>query len=168
MCQDLAQLSDGYGKEKADVLFASCSTHFYGRVASSFTAERLSRQFGKEDKIYTTESESRTGFNYTSGRSQTIQERDAAKPASFLSLDPGEFYGIAVESNTRFFRARFRQVQRPFPAKLEAVRHTESVREYHDRVREEVRRLFVRKEPDNASHEKAAPEERQFKGFSVD
>lgn len=168
MCQDLAQLSDGYGKEKADVLFAACNTHFYGRVSSSFTAERLSRQFGKEDKIYRTASQSQTGFYKTTGVSESVQERDTIKPKDFLGFETGEFAGIAVESNTRFFRARFRQVQRPFPAKLEAVRHRESVREYHDRVREEVRRLFVRKEPDNASHEKAAPEERQFKGFSVD
>lgn len=168
MCQDLAQLSDGYGKEKADVLFASCNTHFYGRVASSITAERLSRQFGKEDKIYITESESRTGFTRTSGKSQTVQERDAARPADFLSLRPGEFYGIAVESNVPFFRQQFRTAQRPCPARLETVRHTESVREYHDRVREDVKRLFVRKEPEKVGDETAAPEERQFKGFSVD
>lgn len=30
MCQDLAQLADGYGDKKADVLFAACNSHFTG------------------------------------------------------------------------------------------------------------------------------------------
>lgn len=59
MCQDIAQLEDGYGREKADVLFASCNSHFYGRVASSKTAEILSKQFGKADKVYITSNEGR-------------------------------------------------------------------------------------------------------------
>ena len=174
MCQDLAQLSDGYGKEKADVLFASCNTHFYGRVASSFTAERLSRQFGKEDKIYITESESQTGFHHTAGKSQTVQERDAAKPANFLSLEPGEFYGIAVESNMPFFRKKFRQVQRPFPAKLEKVTQTDSIREYYNRVREDVKRLLSKdrgkgdqEEPEPSGQGRAIGE--MFKaGFTIE
>lgn len=105
MFQDLAQLTDGYGKEKADVLFASCNTHFYGRVSSSFTAERLSKQFGKEDKVYTTASKTRTGFTKSFGQSESVQERDAIKPADFLSLEVGQFAGIAVESNKLFFKA---------------------------------------------------------------
>ncbi len=66
MCQDLAQFTDGYGKEKSDVLFASCNTHFYGRVASSVTAASPSSS-GKRIRSSTT-SESREkiqGFQAT-------------------------------------------------------------------------------------------------------
>lgn len=85
MCQDIAQLEDGYGREKADVLFASCNSHFYGRVASSKTAEILSKQFGKADKVYITSNEGRNTrkFGKTFGRSETIQERDVIKPSEF-------------------------------------------------------------------------------------
>ena len=170
MCQDLAQLSDGYGKEKADVLFASCNTHFYGRVSSSITAERLSRQFGKEDKVYTTASQSRTGFHRTSGTSESVQERDAAKPSSFLSLEPGEFYGIAVESNVPFFRKKFRQTERPIPAQLEKPSHAESIQEYTLKVREDIKSILYALKPDEPEEhqEPDVPSDIKFKGFSVD
>lgn len=170
MCQDLAQLSDGYGKEKADVLFASCNTHFYGRVSSSITAERLSRQFGKKDKVYTTASQSRTGFHRTSGTSESVQERDAAKPSSFLSLEPGEFYGIAVESNVPFFRKKFRQAERPIPAQLEKPSHAESIQEYTLKVREDIKSILYGLKPDEPEEhqEPDIPSDIKFKGFSVD
>ncbi|WP_266202763.1 type IV secretory system conjugative DNA transfer family protein [Pontibacter kalidii] len=47
MCQDLAQLVDMYGQEKADVLSAALNSHFYGRVSSSKTARFMSEQFGR-------------------------------------------------------------------------------------------------------------------------
>ena len=143
MCQDLAQLTDGYGKEKADVLFAACNTHFYGRVSSSFTAERLSRQFGKEDKIYRTASQSQTGFYKTTGVSESVQERDTIKPKDFLGFETGEFAGIAVESNRQFFLLHFLQVVRPVPAVLEHPQTTGSPNEYYREVREEVRRMLA-------------------------
>lgn len=165
MCQDLAQLSDGYGKEKADVLFASCNTHFYGRVSSSITAERLSKQFGKEDKVYTTASQSRTGFYKTSGLSESIQERDAAKPSDFLTLEPGQFYGIVVESTDPFLKAKFRQAERPIPVPLDDVSHTESIQDYIEKVREDIKSMLygheVQPEQDLNIHS-------EFKGFSID
>lgn len=144
MCQDLAQLTDGYGKEKAEVLFAACNTHFYGRVSSSFTAERLSRQFGKEDKIYRTASQSQTGFYKTTGVSESVQERDTIKPIDFLSFEAGKFAGIAVESNKPFFILRFLQAARPAPATLEHPQVTGSPKEYYREVRERARRLLAR------------------------
>ncbi|EXY31377.1 type IV secretion-system coupling DNA-binding domain protein, partial [Bacteroides fragilis str. 3397 T10] len=118
-------------KEKADVLFASCNTHFYGRVSSSFTAERLSKQFGKEDKVYTTASKTRTGFTKSFGQSESVQERDAIKPADFLSLEVGQFAGIAVERNKPFFKSRFLQADRPAPAALEYPQVTVSPKDYY-------------------------------------
>lgn len=91
-----------------------------GRVASSKTAEILSKQFGKADKVYITSNEGRNTrkFGKTFGRSETIQERDVIKPSEFLNLQVGEFAGLAVESNKPTFRTRFKQAQRPQPAEL--------------------------------------------------
>ena len=77
-------------EEKADVLFSSCGTHFYGRVATSHTADILSKQFGKEDKTFETRSVSTTTnpfkFNGNKGRSTSIQERDVVKSNDFMNL----------------------------------------------------------------------------------
>lgn len=168
MCQDLAQLVDGYGKEKADVLFASCNTHFYGRVSSSFTAERLSRQFGKEDKIYTTASKTRTGFTKSFGQSESVQERDALKPVDFLNLEIGQFAGIAVESNKPFFKNRFLRADRPTPVALEYPQQASgSIKEYYNQVREEVKQMLSgvhenEKLPKETPQPQARP---RFKGF---
>jgi type IV secretory pathway TraG/TraD family ATPase VirD4 len=151
MCQDLAQLTDGYGKEKAEVLFAACNTHFYGRVSSSFTAERLSRQFGKEDRVYRTASQSQTGFYRTTGVSESIQERDTLKPKEFLGFEAGKFAGIAVESNIPFFLLNFLQASRPAPAVIEYPQVTGSPKDYYRKVREEVRLMLAEQgtKPDN-------------------
>lgn len=168
MCQDLAQLTDGYGKEKADVLFASCNTHFYGRVSSSFTAERLSKQFGKEDKVYTTASKTRTGFTKSFGQSESVQERDALKPVDFLNLSIGQFAGIAVESNKPFFKNRFLQADRPAPAALEYPQQASgSIKEYYNQVRTEVKQMLSgghenEKLPEEPPQPQARP---RFKGF---
>lgn len=144
MCQDIAQLEDGYGREKADVLFASCNSHFYGRVASSKTAEILSKQFGKADKVYITSNEGRNTrkFGKTLGRSETIQERDVIKPSEFLNLQVGEFAGLAVESNKPTFRTRFKQAQRPQPAELKKPDFSGSVSDYYKRVRYDINKML--------------------------
>lgn len=97
--QDLAQLTDGYGKEKADVLFASCGTHFYGRVSSSQTAEVLSKQFGKEDQTFVTKGNN-TSYTLSGGsysKSTSIQERSVVKPQDFMNLPVGRFVGRIAE-----------------------------------------------------------------------
>lgn len=117
MCQDISQLTDGYGKEKGDVLFSSCNNHFYGRVSSSHTSDILSKQFGKEDKTFTTNSvQSQIGVwsDTKKGRTenQTIQERDVIKSNEFLKFPVGYFAGIVVESNQHTFKGQFQPVER--------------------------------------------------------
>ena len=148
MCQDLAQLTDGYGREKADVLFASCNTHFYGRVASSVTADVLSKQFGKTDKVYTTASEGGKGLQGFimphKTKSETVQERDVMKSATFLQMGVGEFAGIAVESNVTQFRRKFLQANRPAAQPLStppASRYV-SLSDYYQTVRNDIDQLL--------------------------
>jgi type IV secretory pathway TraG/TraD family ATPase VirD4 len=76
-CQDLSQLTDGYTKEKADVLFASCLNHFYGQVSSSHTADILSKQFGKKDQYFESNNTRHflNPFKRNVGQSRSVQER---------------------------------------------------------------------------------------------
>ncbi len=144
MCQDLSQLTDSYGHEKADVLFSSCNNHFYGRVATSKTAEILSRQFGREDKVYITSSRNKKPFEVASiGKSETLQERDIYKPSVFINLQVGEFVGLAVESNRPTFRTQFKQAKRPQPIELQRPSNISSISGYYDSVRYDINKILV-------------------------
>lgn len=145
MCQDLAQLTDGYGKEKADVLFAACNNHFYGRVASSHTSEILSKQFGKMDRTYVTSSQGKGKYQVIGGRvgeSETVQERDIMRPAEFLGLQVGEFSGITVESNAPTFRAQFLPLTRPLFNGLKPTSQKGDVYGYYKQVRDDINKLL--------------------------
>ena len=151
MMQDYAQLADAYGKDKADVLFASCNNHFYGRVASSKTAELLSRQFGKNDVAFnsvtvsSSTNASLSGGSRSSSRSTTtsIQERDVVKPSEFLNLDAGQFIGITVESNRPQFNRRFKMAVRPVRADLPTPpRDYLDANDYYRQVRQDVKDLL--------------------------
>lgn len=140
MCQDLAQLTDGYGKEKADVLFASCNNHFYGRVASSVTAEILSKQFGKEDKIFIAENKSKSNtawFKANEGRTEVLQERDIYKSSVFLNLNVGEFTGIAVDSNYKHFKGSFKMIERE-RVPLNRPQNRGDIAGYYKQVRNDI------------------------------
>lgn len=144
MCQDLAQLTDGYGKEKGDVLFAACNNHFYGRVASSHTSEILSKQFGKTDKSFVTQSRNRkrTEFFGSQGESESVQERDVMRPAEFLALQVGEFAGVGVETNRPTFKAKFLQAKRPVFTGLNEPRHNGDIYGYYKQVRYDINKLL--------------------------
>lgn len=108
--QDLSQLVDGYGKEKADVLFASCAIHFYGKVSSSQTADALSKQFGKEDKYFESRSVNRKSDNIIQrsiGKSYSIQQREVFQSSDFMNLSVGEFVGNIAETEDPFILTQF-------------------------------------------------------------
>lgn len=146
MCQDLSQLTDGYGKEKADVLFSACNNHFYGRVSSSQTSEILSKQFGKSDKTFVSQSVGSKqnkimGKTYT--QSESVQERDIIKPAEFLNFNVGEFAGLVVENTSGMFRNQFKPADRPIFNGLPQVQHNDDVYRYYKQVREDVNNILV-------------------------
>lgn len=148
MCQDLAQLSDGYGDKKADVLFAACNSHFYGRVASSKTAEVFSRQFGKTDTVFVTSSENKNTISpfKTKGQSEGVQERDIYRPSVFMELQVGEFIGRTVESSTPVFHSHFKQVDNRHrqPAREQPERFVSSadIMDYYKQVREDIKGIL--------------------------
>lgn len=150
MCQDLAQVRDGYGKEKADVLFASCNNHFYGRIGSSVTADILSKQFGKYDKVYTTKSKGGQGIKRfimpNKNESETIQEREIIRPSEFLQLNVGEFAGVTVESNKSHFKEYFNQVSRRQVKTLEFRTSDISIMDIYVSVRSDINHILNRKD----------------------
>lgn len=148
MCQDLAQLADGYGDKKADVLFAACNSHFYGRVASSKTAEVFSRQFGKTDTVFTTRSENKGAISpfKSKGQSEGVQERDIYRPSVFMELQVGEFIGRTVESATPVFHGHFKQVdsrcRQLVTEQPERFVLGSDVMDYYKQVREDIKSVL--------------------------
>lgn len=144
--QDLSQLVDGYGKEKADVLFSSCGTHFYGRVAASHTADILSKQFGKEDRTFETKSVNTTinpfQFNGNKGKSTSIQERDVVKSSNFMNLRTGEFIGRVAEDDEKMIFEKFKMSNSSIKTDLKMIipnyKHNE-IMNFYEEVAERVR-----------------------------
>lgn len=144
LCQDLAQLTDGYGKEKADVLFAACNNHFYGRVASSNTAEILSKQFGKTERVFVTSNTSKKTTQIvgrTHGESESVQERDVMRSNEFLALQVGEFAGITVESNQATFKTKFQRLNR-LHAAINLPENQGDIYSYYSKVRDDINVLL--------------------------
>lgn len=148
MCQDLAQLNDSYGKQKGDILFASCNNHFYGRVSSSLTSEVLSKQFGKTDKTFTSTNRNKKStdiIQHTQGSSTAVQERDLLKPSEFLKFNVGEFAGILVESNKSPFRTKLKTKERNL-IPLENREKEVDFYALYDRTAREVQSILIDKE----------------------
>ncbi|WP_312391143.1 type IV secretory system conjugative DNA transfer family protein [Chryseobacterium sp.] len=144
-CQDLSQLTDGYTKEKADVIFASCLNHFYGQVSSSYTADVLSKQFGKTDQYFESNNTSRHFFNpfkKNVGRSHSVQERDVFRNSTFMELPVGVFIGRIAEGTEAFIHEKFLPVKRKKSTYAISDKFKNQpdfvVADYYEKVRDEV------------------------------
>lgn len=170
MCQDLSQLTDGYGKDKADVLFSACNNHFYGRVSTSQTAELLSKQFGKENVTFNTSSQNLSPGVFgkklnSTGTSQSIQEREIIKASEFLDFSVGYFTGIVVESNKNKFKGNFKAINRGEQKTLPTSTENIDYMKYYRKVREDVNKIFDQESrTDNIQKEQifAAAETQKF------
>ncbi|MCA6068326.1 type IV secretory system conjugative DNA transfer family protein [Chryseobacterium sp. RG1] len=148
-CQDLSQLTDGYTKEKADVLFASCLNHFYGQVSSSHTADILSKQFGKKDQYFESNNTSRhflNPFKRNVGQSRSVQERDVFRNSVFMELPVGEFIGRVAESSEAYIHEKFLPVKRKQLAyQLNSQFKNQPdfvITDYYEKVRDEVNEII--------------------------
>ncbi|PTT24575.1 hypothetical protein DBR28_18390 [Chryseobacterium sp. HMWF028] len=148
-CQDLSQLTDGYTKEKADVLFASCLNHFYGQVSSSHTADILSKQFGKKDQYFESNNTSRhflNPFKRNVGQSRSVQERDVFRNSVFMELPVGEFIGRVAESSEAYIHEKFLPVKRKQLAyQIDSQFNNQPdfvITDYYEKVRDEVNEII--------------------------
>ena len=121
MAQDIAQMVDMHGKEKAEVIIANLSNQFYGKVSSVQTAKAVSEMIGKEEQLMTNRSQgssrgSKGQRNLSHNTSTSQQERFLIKPQEVMQLQPGEFIGQTVESTIPYFRAQTKEtkVRQPY------------------------------------------------------
>ena len=116
MAQDIAQMNDMFGREKAEVIVANLSNQFYGKVSSVQTARMVSEMIGKEEQLITNHSQgssrgSKGSRNLSYNTSTSAQERLLIKPQEVMQLRPGEFIGQTVESSRPYFRAQTQEMK---------------------------------------------------------
>jgi hypothetical protein len=109
MTQDLAQMTDAYGKEKMQVMVSNLNNQFFGKVNSLETAKFISEMVGREDKEMTSTStgtsQGGTGNrNSSSNQSTSYQERNLVRVQDTIGLQQGEFIGQTVETGSTFFQ----------------------------------------------------------------
>ena len=116
LAQDIAQMVDMFGREKAEVIIANLSNQFYGKVSSVQTAKAVSEMIGKEEQLITNRSQgssrgSKGSRNLSYNTSTSQQERLLIKPQEVMQLQPGEFVGQTVESSLPYFRAQTKETK---------------------------------------------------------
>ena len=109
MTQDLAQMTDAYGKDKMQVMVSNLNNQFFGKVNSLETAKFISEMVGREDKEMTSTStgtsQGGTGSrNNSSNQSTSYQERSLVRVQDTIGLQQGEFIGQTVETGSTFFQ----------------------------------------------------------------
>ena len=116
LAQDIAQMVDMFGREKAEVIVANLSNQFYGKVSSVQTAKAVSEMIGKEEQLITNRSQgssrgSKGSRNLSHNISTSQQERALIKPQEVMQLQSGEFIGQTVESSIPYFRAQTKEAK---------------------------------------------------------
>lgn len=115
--QDFTQIIDKYGDTKAEVILSNLNCHFVGRTTSLKTADKYSKIFGREDKIFESKSESQSSGgtilqnimgNESSSVSESYQERTRIPVQEFLNLETGRFIGFAPEASHSEFNIKFK------------------------------------------------------------
>lgn len=101
-CQDIAQLADKYGREKAETILSNLGNQFYGRTPNPSTAKRVSELFGKGEKqVVSLNKEVGVFLNIDSSESHSTRESDIVKVQEVAQLKTGSFYTILSEGKLR-------------------------------------------------------------------
>jgi type IV secretory pathway TraG/TraD family ATPase VirD4 len=101
-CQDIAQLTDRYGREKAETVLSNLGNQFYGRTPNPATAKRVSELFGKTDKdVVSYNNEVGVIMNIQKSRTHSTRETDFVKLQEVAQLQTGSFYTILSEGKIK-------------------------------------------------------------------
>lgn len=149
-CQDITQVVDKYGKDKADTILSNLGNQFYGRTTNPQTAQRVSQIFGKADKLMKSDSSNYArgilGKNEQgTGESYSYQERDLVKQQEVATLETGSFYAILSEGQTRMgktsipLNGSFKQSDLPQLGQVSE----HDVRMAYNRVKEDIAMLLA-------------------------
>lgn len=126
MTQDMAQLIDAYGKDKAQVLVSNLNNQFFGKINSAETAKLISDMVGKEDRemVSISSGQSMGGQGGSNkGQSVSIQERQVFRQQDAYTLRQGEFVGQTVETPNSFFMALMEREVEPGEYPIEVFTH---------------------------------------------
>ena len=115
MTQDLAQVTDKFGKDKKDALLANLMNQFYGRVVNFETADYVSRLFGRQDYLFQSKNtshgkqESREDSDSSHhGINENWSERPVLPAAQITGFEQGQFASILAEPEPHIAHAKVR------------------------------------------------------------
>lgn len=130
-CQDIAQLQDKYGKEKSETILSNLGNQFFGRTPNPATSERISRIFGKEDKLTSsTQYKKILGVgHWAQGKTESLKETNLVQSQDVSKLPTGHFYTILSEGkekhglseipmNSKFVKRPIEQIREVTPEML--------------------------------------------------
>jgi len=113
--QDYSLIRNDYGKDRTDVIIASCGNIFIGLNGNEETLQKASNMIGKRDVTKKTKSKSKSDSNYNNseniGQSKSEQEKYLIKPHEIAEFQPGEFVAKIASSKQTFvkFRAKYEE-----------------------------------------------------------
>lgn len=97
-CQDIAQMTDKYGREKAETILSNLGNQFYGRTPNPQTAKRISDIFGKEEKqVISVSQPSIFDFGKSPSYTHSTRDSDRVKMQDVANLSTGSFYTLLSE-----------------------------------------------------------------------
>lgn len=101
-CQDITQMVDKYGREKAETILSNLGNQFYGRTPNPATARRVSEIFGKADRVVVSENRGAGLFGGEPTTTTTsTRTEDIVKTQEIAQLDTGTFFTILSEGAER-------------------------------------------------------------------
>lgn len=105
--QDISQIIDKYGQTKAETIVSNLGNQFYGRTSNPATAERISKLFGKFDKIFESRGRTISLNGKSNNTNMSVQQRDRIEAQEAFRFETGYFCGIISEGNKNEFQGKF-------------------------------------------------------------
>ena len=119
VAQDLAQLEDRYGPTQTETIISNLGNQAYGRTTNPKTAERISKLFGKEERLFESQSVNVSQGKASVSRSQNLQQRERIEAQNTMRLPTGVFAGLVAEGSQHEFFCQFKDEKSgatPLPA----------------------------------------------------
>lgn len=152
--QDISQINDKYGPEKAQVIISNLGNQFYGRTTNSNSARMIKEIFGTHETRMWTKSKGSSSsgwmilggsYSTSNGESERVQEMNKVRAEDITKLNVGQFYGVLAEGNDRELLGvqfkPFASESNPAPIKIKEVSKNEIERNY-ERIIQETKALF--------------------------
>ncbi|MGJ8735388.1 type IV secretory system conjugative DNA transfer family protein [Zobellia laminariae] len=152
--QDISQINDKYGPEKAQVIISNLGNQFYGRTTNSNSARMIKEIFGThETRMWTKNKGSSSSgwiifggsYSTSNGESERVQEMNKVRAEDITKLNVGQFYGVLAEGNDReLLGVQFKPFvseSNPAPIKIKEVSKNDIERNY-ERIIQETKALF--------------------------